>query len=325
MNSLLTIWCNAMYADDVMAELQTSVKPHRLVLAQVRNKANLIAGTNDPLLDEAGVAFGQPDIKQVVQLPRLKWIHLTTAGYTRYDTPEIRSALRARNGMLTTSSGVYDEPCALHVLSYMLAHARRLPQCWKDQATTRAWHAAEHRAQCSLLEGETALILGFGTIARRLIELLAPLRMNVMAVRRSVTGTELIPTYPQSRLKELVPQADHVINVLPSNASTDGLFNAEMLAAMKPTAMFYNIGRGTTVDQPALTQALQSQRIGGAYLDVTDPEPLPVDHPLWGLPNCWITPHTAGGHVQEFFRIVRHFVENLRRYEKGNELLDRII
>ena len=94
---------------------------------------------------------------------------------------------------------------------------------------------------------------------------------------------------------------------------------------MKPGAIFYNIGRGTTVDQTALLNALKSGRLSAAYLDVTDPEPLPKDHPLWSVPNCYITPHTAGGHAEEFERLATHFLNNLKRFEEGKALVDRVI
>jgi phosphoglycerate dehydrogenase-like enzyme len=97
------------------------------------------------------------------------------------------------------------------------------------------------------------------------------------------------------------------------------------LQAMKPGAIFYNIGRGTTVDQAALAEALGSGRLSAAYLDVTDPEPLPPEHPLWTTPNCVITPHTAGGHSDEWDRLVDHFLANLRRHEAAEPLLDRVI
>jgi len=325
MTKLLSIWCNTHFEPPLIEMLRRGIGSHHLLQPQVRNKSNLALGAPDPLLVEADIAFGQPHPQQVIELANLKWVHLTTAGYTRYDTQPIRQAIRSRNAALTNSSMVYDEPCAEHILSMMMALARQLPQCWADQATKHSWTSAEHRIRCHLLEGQTALILGFGAIARRLVELLQPFRMNLIAVRRKVTGDEPIQTFPDSRLRELVPQADHVLNVLPSNPSTEGMFNADLVNAMKPTALFYNIGRGTTVDQAALQKALETNRIGGAYLDVTETEPLPPDHPLWKLPNCWITPHTAGGHANEFERIVQHFLDNLARFEKGDALLDRII
>ena len=308
-----------------MDELRRGVGPHKLIQPGVRSASNLVAATADPLLAEADIALGQPDADQVAALPNIRWVHLTTAGYTRYDTDAFRAAMKARGAIVTNSSMVYDEPCAEHVLSMMLAVSRQLPQCWVDQSTARGWRAAEHRIRCHLLENQTALILGFGAIARRLVELLQPFKMNLVAVRRTISGREPIRTLPYSQLRELVPTADHVINILPSNPTTDGLFSAELIRLMKPTAMFYNIGRGPTVDQAALQRALEQNAIAGAYLDVTDPEPLPPDHPLWKLPNCWITPHTAGGHADEFERIIRHFLDNLRRFETGEALLDRIV
>lgn len=325
MQTPLTIWCNAHYPEPAMDELRRGIGRHRLIQPQARSASNLVAASADPLLAEADIALGQPDAEQVMRLPRLKWVHLTTAGYTRYDTDAFRAAMRARGAVLTNSSMVYDEPCAEHVLAMMLAVSRQLPQCWSDQATTRSWRAAEHRSRCQLLEDQTALILGFGAIARRLVELLQPFKMKLMAVRRAVTGSEPIPTFPFSRLAELIPQADHVVNILPSNASTEGLIDQPLIGRMKPTTMFYNIGRGTTVVQSALQSALERNAIGGAYLDVTDPEPLPPDHPLWRLPNCWITPHSAGGHADEFHRLFSHFLANLRRFEAGEPLLDRVV
>ena len=320
----LTVWCNAHLTAPAMRELEQGIAPHRLIVPGDRTM-NLVAGRPDPLLAQADVAFGQPDPAQIIELPNLRWIHLTTAGYTRYDTEPVRAALRSRGATLTNSSSVYDEPCAEHVLSMMLALARRLPQCWVDQSKERPWHAAEHRIRSRLLVGQTSLILGFGAIARRLVQLLEPFRMKLVAVRRTVAGDEPIETHSFHQTRELVRSADHVINLLPANTSTEQFFNADLIGAMKPTAIFYNIGRGTTVDQYALRTALEVGRIAGAYLDVTDPEPLPADDPLWRTPNCWITPHTAGGHENEFERLVRHFLENLRRFTRGERLLDRIV
>jgi phosphoglycerate dehydrogenase-like enzyme len=94
---------------------------------------------------------------------------------------------------------------------------------------------------------------------------------------------------------------------------------------MKPGAIFYNIGRGATVNQEALVEALHSGRIAAAWLDVTDPEPLPDDHPLRREPNCFITPHIAGGHVDETGTLVRHFLGNLERFVRGDPLVDRVM
>jgi phosphoglycerate dehydrogenase-like enzyme len=323
----LTIWCNARFTPNAMAELTDAIERsgHRLTLSSTPPTSNLVSSTRDAELDRADVALGQPDPEQIMAVPRLKWVHLTSAGYTRYDRDDLRSSLRARGALLTNSSLVYQEPCAEHCLAMMLALARRLPQCMIDQQTTRPWKAAEHRIQSRLLVGQTAVILGYGAIARRLVELLRPLRMNVVCVRRRPAGNEGVPVVPEERLDEVLATADHVVNTLPETERTIEMFNARRFAALKRGAFFYNIGRGTTVDQSALLEALRTGKVGAAYLDVTSPEPLPPDHPLWSIPNCYITPHTAGGHHDEFERLVRHFLDNLGRFERGEELADRIV
>jgi phosphoglycerate dehydrogenase-like enzyme len=323
--SALTIWTNAKFPDEVRAELDANVAPHRLIYAAETNQSNLAAAPVDAQLAVADIAFGQPDAEQTMRLSNLKWVHLTTAGYTAYDRDDFKTALRARGAMLTTSSSVYDDPCAQHALAMMMAFARRLPESLKTQLGDRAWHWARRRSESFLLNSQTALLFGFGAIAIRLCELLAPFRMNLIGVRRTVKGDEPVRVITEEQVAEFLPRADHVINLLPANHSTAGYFAEDRFRRMKPGAIFYNIGRGSTVDQEALLAALVRGSLAGAYLDVTTPEPLPSDHPLWSAPNCFITPHSAGGQVREQNDLVGHFRENLRRFVSGMELLDRIV
>ena len=123
------------------------------------------------------------------------------------------------------------------------------------------------------------------------------------------------------KLLTLVPEADVIVNSLPFTAETDGLVDDAFFQVTKPTALFINIGRGRTVDTDALTRALQEGRLGGAGLDVTEPEPLPVGHPLWTMPNVIITPHIGGDSDQHMERIWELFNENLRRFVRGEPLL----
>jgi len=319
----LTIWCNAHLANSAAAMLTGGISQHILLLAEQRT-GNLAAGGPDPLLQKADIAFGQPDPKQVIQLTNLRWVHLSSAGYARYDRPDVYEALRRRGAALSTSSHVFDEPCAEHLLAFMLAQARQLPRSLENQWGPRGWPIDQIRPQERLLMGQSAILLGFGAIARRLVELLAPLRMSLAAVRRNPRGDEPIPVHPLDQLPRLLATADHVVNVLPDSPSTKRLIDSAQFAAMKNGAVFYNVGRGVTVDQPALLAALRSGRLAAAYLDVTDPEPPPPDDPIWSVPNCWITPHAAGGHQDESERVVAHFLENLRRFEAGDPLLDRV-
>lgn len=321
----LTLWCNAKFTPSALEELRDGIGRHRLVFSSTPPTGNLAGSAPDPELNHADVALGQPDPQQILTLPRLRWVHLTSAGYTRYDRGDVRAAFASRGAALTNSSAVYAEPCAEHVCAMMLALARRLPQCLLDQSTTRPWHAAEHRIRSYVLAGQSAVIVGYGAIGRRLVELLGPLRMDLTCVRRKPSGDEPVHVVPQDRLNDVLPTADHVINILPENSGTVGLFDFARNQLIKKGAIFYNIGRGTTVIQDALLASLRSGRLAGAYLDVTDPEPLPPDHPLWSEPNCYITPHTAGGRADEFERLVRHFLDNLKRFDSGRELIDRVV
>jgi phosphoglycerate dehydrogenase-like enzyme len=323
--SALTIWTNAKFPDEVRADLAANVAPHRLIYSTETNQSNLAAAPVDPQLAVADIAFGQPDVEQAMRLNDLKWIHLTTAGYTAYDRDDFKAALRGRGAMLTTSSGVYDDPCAQHALAMMMAFARRLPESLKTQFSDRAWHWTRRRSESFLLNGQTALLFGFGAIAIRLCELLAPFRMNLIGVRRTVKGDEPVRIITGDQVAEFLSQADHVINLLPANHSTTRYFGEDSFRLMKPGALFYNIGRGSTVDQDALLAALERGSLAGAYLDVTTPEPLPPDHPLWSAPNCFITPHSAGGQIREQHDLIEHFLENLRRFVSGGALLDRIV
>lgn len=320
-----TIWTNSSFNEELTARLKSGVAPHRLIYASQMNALNLASSPDDPLLAEADIAFGQPDAGQAAQLAKLKWVHLSSAGYTAYDRDEIKDAMKARGAVLTNSSGVYDEPCAQHTMAMIMALARQLPASLQTQIEDRGWPAAKRRDESFLLNGQTALIFGFGAIAIRLCELLAPFRMNLIGVRRHPTGNEPIQIIGENQLSDFLPEADHIINVMPANASTLRYFDARKFSLIKPGALFYNIGRGVTVDQEALLAALQSGQLGAAYLDVTDPEPLPADHPLWTAPNCFITPHTAGGHNREMESLIDHFLENLRRFTAGKELKNRII
>ncbi|MDF9833263.1 phosphoglycerate dehydrogenase-like enzyme [Ereboglobus sp. PH5-5] len=325
----LTIWCNAKFSDDVSRQLEEGLGAlgHRLVFSEFCSASVLDAGKPDPLLATADVALGQPDVAQCMSLPALRWIEVTTAGYTRYDREDFQDAIRARAGAFTNASQVFAEPCAQHVLAMMLAFARQLLPSHRDQLTDQSWHYSERRYDSRLLNGETVLMLGYGTIARRLAELLAPFGMKVVAVRRRAISEPGVHIIPEDRVSAALAGADHIVNLLSDNETTRNYVNARRLSCCKSGAKFYNIGRGTTVDHRALIEALESGRLAAAYLDVFETEPLPPADPLWTARNCYITPHTAGGRRDQDAAIVRHFLENLAAWtrQKGGGLIDRIV
>lgn len=273
----------------------------------------------------ARIAYGQPNPADLKTAENLQWIHLTSAGYSEFDSDDIRTLFNERGIRLTNSSAVYDEPCAEHLLAMMLSLARCLPRSVKNQLNAKDWNQREQRFDAYLLKNQKVLLLGFGAIARRLAELLQPFDMEVSALRRHPSQEKTVTIISRDELSKVLSEADHIVDILPENDSTKHFVDREFLQQIKPGAVFYNIGRGTSVDQDALMDALHKGRLSAAYLDVTSPEPLPPNHPLWNTPNCHITPHSGGGYQDEFDRLLRHFLENLKAFEEGKELSDRVM
>ncbi len=321
----LRIYVDLALPPDARELLRAGTAGHELVFPAKPVTSVLSQGEPDPQFATVDVAFGQPDITAIAAAPTLRWVHVSSAGITRYDTPEFRAHATGRRLQVSNSSDVYDEACAVHALSFMLAHARRIPLGLRTRITSAdpKWQAL--RDVSGTLRDETVLLLGFGAIAKRLAELLRPFGVKLVAFRRQPRGDDGMPVVTEAGLPMALAAADHVVNILPESTATRRFFDAARFAQLKPGAVFYNIGRGATVDQEALVGALGSGQVGAAWLDVTDPEPLPESHPLWAEPNCFVTPHVAGGHTGEAGSLVRHFLRNLERFVRGEALLDRVM
>ncbi len=319
------IFSDTPFSESANLLLKQGLGAHELIIPKNRPASVLSAPEPDPAFPLADIAFGQPDLQSIAHSERLKWIHVSSAGFTRYDTPEFRESMKSRGIIVTNSSSVYAAACAEHVFAFMLAHSRRLPQALASQAANASPEWFKLRSDSVSLRGQNTVILGFGGIASRLVKLLAPFKMNLTALRRSPRGDEGCPTINEADLPSALASADHVINILPENAESIHFINETRLAQMKPGAVLYNIGRGSTIDQAALLKFLRNGHLAAAWLDVTEPEPLPADHPLRAEPNCFITPHIAGGHADESGTLIRHFLENFTRYLGGQPLLDRVI
>ncbi|MEA3207110.1 MAG: hypothetical protein QOE70_167 [Chthoniobacter sp.] len=325
MAPIVKIFSDSKLSDEAARLLLEGVAPHEIVFPPTPASSVLAKSEPGPAFAGVDVACGQPDLASIRQSERLRWIHLTSAGYTRYDTAEFRALAVARGLIVTNSSSVYAGPCAEHVFAFMLAQTRRLPQALPSRTASGAPEWFQLRHSCSSLRGQQVVILGFGAIASHLVKLLAPFEMQITALRRRPRGDEGVAVVTPERLPDSLSTADHVVNILPDNADSRHFIDAPRLASMKRGAVFYNIGRGPTVEQPALLDALRSGHLAAAWLDVTDPEPLPPGHPLLSAPNCFITPHIAGGHGRESETLVRHFLENFRRFLAGSPLRDRIM
>jgi len=320
----MKIFTDLKASPELIDRLREGIAPDELLLSESGAASILAEAPTDPRMQEADIVLGQPRVDAVLASTHLQWLQVSTAGYTRYDTPEFRTAMKARGIPVTNSSQVYDDPCAEHVLAFMLANARQLPRALAARCPNGApeWHAL--RSDSRLLQGQSLLIVGYGAIAERLIELLAPFKMKITAMRRSPRGDEKAATVSPDQVADALAAADHVINILPDNADSYRWFDAARFTRMKAGSVFYNIGRGSTVQQDDLAAALQRGHLAAAWLDVTDPEPLPEDHVLWSLENCHITPHTAGGQFEETRVLIDRFLDNLRRYRDGRPLVNRI-
>jgi phosphoglycerate dehydrogenase-like enzyme len=271
--------------------------------------AVVAAGGRIAALDEAEAVIwldSNPDAFPDALPERVRWVQLPAAGVERW----IDRVDGAR--AWTSAAGAYGRPVAEHAMMLMLAGARRLADC--SRATT--WK----RPPLVPLEGATVAIVGAGGIGRALIELLAPLRVEVLAVtRRGRDGT-----ISADRLGEVWPRAQHVVIAAPATGATRRLVGAAELAAMREDAWLVNVARGSLVDTDALVAALAAGEIAGAALDVTDPEPLPDGHPLWHEPRALITPHVANPDATLRRYLAELVRENVRRFAAGEELRSRI-
>jgi phosphoglycerate dehydrogenase-like enzyme len=317
------IFVNAKLPEAERKRLADALGAYELVWGEPMN--NLSPGSADERLRDASVVFGQPHPQRLLEAPQLRFVQLNSAGWARYEGEDLRSALRARDVALATSSSVYADPVAEHGVAMILALARCLPVALEEQRGRRAWSMELVRAHSRRLSNDTIALVGVGAIARAMAHRLRPFGPRIVGYRRQVRGDEGFEIVDASRLPEVLAVADHIVDLLPESTSTRGFFDAVRLASMKRGARFYNLGRGATVDQAALIAALHRGHLDAAFLDVTFPEPPPPEDPVWTTPNLYLTPHSAGGHVDEPTRIVDHFLANLAAVEAGQAPRDRVI
>jgi phosphoglycerate dehydrogenase-like enzyme len=213
---------------------------------------------------------------------------------------------------LCDASGARDTAVAEWVLASILASAKHLGEL-RDSQRERRW---EWR-QCGELAGATVLLLGYGSIGRAVEKRLAPFDVEVIRVARHAREG----VHPERDLRGLLPRADVVVVMLPLTRETTGLLDARMLDALRPGALLVNAARGPILDTQALLELLRAGRVQAA-LDVTDPEPLPADHPLWNAPGVLITPHLAGDTVAADRRAFALIGEQVRRYVRGEPLVN---
>ncbi|GHE51720.1 dihydrofolate reductase [Camelimonas fluminis] len=254
---------------------------------------------------ELGAALAAPQA-------RTRWLQLLTAGYETLDMHGVPARC-----LVSNAGDVWSPSVAEHVFSLMLGLARCARQCAADQQAGR-WNAPV-RHQVRSLAGARLLIIGMGGIGRETAVRARAFGMSVAGVNRSGRPVaEADVMYPVGRLHAALAEADVIVVAAPSTPETRSMIGREQLAVCKPDALLINVARGDLVDSDALLEALRAGKIGGAGLDVTDPEPLPQGHPLWAEPNVIVTPHLGGAASPAYMtRLARHVAENAARFAAG--------
>lgn len=269
----------------------------------------IVNGTSNPPLLSAAIP----------PATRAKWIHSLWTGVDSVLCPEILASPLP----LTNGRGVFRRPLAEWTIGAMLYFAYNMRRMIRQQQAA-VWEAFTTEE----IQGKTLGIVGYGGIGSTAAELARPFGMKIVALRRRPDlfqkDAMVEQSFAPAQVNELMAASDYVLLAAPLTDETRGMIGAAQIAAMKPTGVLINVGRGAVVDEPALVRALEAGKIRGAALDVFAVEPLPAAHPFYKMENVLLSPHTAD-HVQDFIHLaVESFLENLRRFQANEPLLNLV-
>ena len=310
----------------VMESRQKNSKPDAVAwLKEVAGDAELVVADSRheaaDLLEGADVLLGYCTEATLKEGTELRYILNYSAGVDKCISSPLA---RKHDFLLTNMQRIYGPGIAEHTIGLMYMLTRKL-SLFHDGQREHQWdRSAVKRTAMWEVQGRTMLVVGLGGIGTEIARRASALGMRVIATRNSSRqGPDFVEYVGLSQeLHDLVGQADVVVNATPLTPATTGLFDAAFFSKMKTGAYFINVGRGKSVITEDLIAALNSERLGGAALDVQDPEPLPPDHPLWRAKNIIITPHISASsdeQMQRYWLLVR---ENLRRYVNGDRMLN---
>jgi len=253
------------------------------------------AASEASLLEEATVATGYDiSAEQVEQADSLSLFVCTFAGTGHLPT----EALEDNGVTVASASGVHGPNIAEQVLGYLLSFVRRLDRAW-EQKQRAEWN----HFQAGELAGSTATVVGLGPIGQTIVDRLNAFDVHTIGVRYTPSKggpADEIIGFDDADIDDALSRTDHLVLACPLTDITEGLIDEDALLSLPIDAHVVNIARGQVIETDALVTALQTNMIRGAALDVTDPEPLPQDSPLWELQNCYITPHNAG-HTPQYW------------------------
>ena len=274
--------------------------------------------TRDISFSEHYPVFGET----LTAAPNLKWVHFVNTGVDQH--PFLRNLVE-RGVRLTTSAGSNGEPVAQTAICGLLMLARKFPHWWAAQGR-REWTPLREDGVPRDLPGQTVLIVGLGTVGMTVARFCQMLGMQVIGVRRSPRRPDdpVHEIRTLAALPELLARCDWVVLACPLTPETRRIINTATLARLPRGAHLVNVARGEVVDESAVIAALQSGQLGGAYLDVFEKEPLPVDSPLWDLPNAVVSPHNASASSGNDDRAMRIFLANLVKWAQGKPLQNEV-
>lgn len=290
-------------------------------LREFENSCIFSFGDRKSDIGDAEAVIGEPRTEKIRQAKSLKFIQMTWAGADIYTC----NGAFPQGIRLATASGAFGGVISEYVVGAVLCLYRRFPEYIENQRSALWCDAGAERT----LEGKTALILGTGDIGSNVAKRLSAFGTKNIGVRRTGAPAQYFEEiHTLSNLDSLLPRADLIIGCLPNTKETGHILDGKKFALMKSDALLINVGRGSLIDTPALTRALEEKRIAGAVLDVLEKEPLAADSPLWSMPNVLITPHISGrgfGHDPATERKIWDIcLENLRRYLSGEEIINEI-
>ncbi|WP_435174772.1 D-2-hydroxyacid dehydrogenase [Halorussus sp. AFM4] len=232
-------------------------------------------------------------------------------------------ALEERGVAVTNASGVHGPNIGEHVLGNILVFARRLHEGWRRQQNREWRHFRAHE-----LQGSTVTVVGLGAIGQSVVQRLRGFEVETIGVRYTPEKggpTDEVVGFEGPEFEDALARTDYLVLACPLTDTTRGLIGEAELKTLSPEAVLINVARGPVVDTDALLWALRGNHLRGAALDVTDPEPLPEDHPLWNLENCLVTPHCSGHTPKYYSRLADIVAENVRRLDSGEELTNRVV
>ena len=271
------------------------------------------------VLDDVEVAIGKIPRDLLGRAPNLLWHQQLGTGteWLAQHPDAVKHPF-----ILTHCSDDYGVVLAEHVMALILAVARQLPGHFAAQRVRKWGNPPFSDPRKFELRGKTLLLLGVGSIGREIARRASGFSMRICGLRSNPSreAQPIEKMYGPEELHEALAEADLVVNTLPLTERTRGLLDREAIGHMKPGACFFNIGRGQTVDEAALIDALKEGKLAGAGLDVFAEEPLPQDSPLWTLPNVIITPHDGGNHANRYDSWIEIALDNLQRFATGRPL-----